>query len=279
MNRMIRLVLLTGGHSHAIRILKGLANRGIVVVAIVHEMSDNPHWPAIRSGDMMARVIALAKAGYRWVDRKALTLQILRTYRPLAERVVITGPVNSERMRADLEALEPDYILLGGIGILEEKVLKIARCGVINAHPGLLPWIRGTGVVAGALKRGIPVGGSCHWVNSGIDRGDIVSRRLVPIAGTETSLSQIERAANLLISDMMVRVVSDHLVHGERPEATAQTEKYPLCRWLSPSERAAMDDDIRKGLARRLFERWKGHCLDDELYYLPSRIDLADDLA
>jgi methionyl-tRNA formyltransferase len=273
-----RFVLLTSGHPHAIRILNGLADRGIEVVAVVHETPDNPHWAAVSSGNAMARTIALAKGSRHSADKVVRTVRVLRTFRSLARRVVVTGSLNSRRMRTDLEALAPDYILLGGIGILKRELIETARAGVVNAHPGLLPWIRGTGVVGAALQRGIPVGGSCHWVNAGIDRGAIISRRLLPISGTETSLQEVEQAANLLISDMMVCLVSNHLWRGERLEATVQTEIYPMCRWVSHHERAELDEDIRNGLAKSLFERWKSRCLDQELYYLPRDLDFVTDL-
>ena len=271
-----RIVLLTGGHPHGIRILKGLAGKQIDVTAVVHETEVNPHWAAMRAGNLGKRAVTFAKGTYRWSNKILQSRDMHRTYGPLAKRVVITGANNSPRMRADLEALEPDYILLGGIGIIKQEIIDTARRGVVNAHPGLLPWIRGTGVVGAALKRGIPVGASCHWVNSGIDCGDIISRRLLPITGAEADLREIEVAANLLISDMMVHFVSDYLVPGEQPEAAAQMRRFPICQWLAPDERAAIDNEIRSGLAKRLFEKWRDRCLDQEFYHLPAQLDLAE---
>lgn len=174
----------------------------------------------------------------------------------VAEHVSITGPVNSPQMIADLQAYHPDCLVLAGIGLLAPEVLQTAP-GVVNAHPGLLPWLRGLGVVGSAVLRGLPVGATCHYVEPGIDTGPVIERRLLAIDGSEMTLGAVERKADALCTRMLVDLYVEHLARGDRPSGTPQTSRWPLCRWLTASQRNAADEMIRAGQLRTRFNEWQ----------------------
>ena len=153
-----------------------------------------------------------------------------------------------------LTVLAPDYIVLAGMGILPASVIATAKRAVINVHPGLLPWIRGTGVVGAAILRGIPVGVTSHLVNAGIDLGDIIERRLVPLSGL-SSLSDLERRADAITVEMLADIVV-RCYGGEHLSPSAQTERHPICRWLTPPERLRVEAMIADGQAMSVFEHW-----------------------
>ena len=80
----------------------------------------------------------------------------------------------------------PDLIVLGGTRILEPRVFEIAKVGTLNAHPGLLPEVRGSASVAWAIELDQPIGCTCHFIEAGIDTGPIVSRRTIAVHRGDT---------------------------------------------------------------------------------------------
>ena len=88
---------------------------------------------------------------------------------------------NGEACRALLAQERPDLIVLGGTRILKPFVIAAARDGCLNAHPGLLPHVRGSASVAWSIHRDLPVGCTCHFIDGTIDTGPIVSRREIPV--------------------------------------------------------------------------------------------------
>ncbi|HZV00208.1 MAG TPA: formyltransferase family protein [Planctomycetota bacterium] len=267
-----RVVMLTDGNPHGLGILEGLTRRRVAIDAVVMQ-SEACFATCLEDSARLGPLRRLAALG-RYVVRRHRAASGLRPWRDNTKRIVLTGALNGARMRADLEAARPDWLVLGGIGILDASILGTARQGVLNAHPGLLPWIRGTGVVGRALERGIAVGATTHFVNAGIDLGDVIERRLVAVTGKERGLANVEEAAGRLAIDMMVDLVAGIATGAiDRPPSVRQRERFPICKWLSEEERQRMDAAVREGLAGRLFERWRVRC--DERLRLPADLDVA----
>ena len=51
----------------------------------------------------------------------------------------------------------------------------------MNSHPGLLPDCRGSASPAWSVYHDIPVGASTHFCDEGIDTGDLLLRRELPV--------------------------------------------------------------------------------------------------
>ncbi len=182
--------------------------------------------PFTRGGQNPARSVRAL------VSRPKAATHAMSEYSALSPQLLLTGTLNSERMKQDLRRLQPDFIILGGLGILHESVIRLARYGVINCHPALLPWVRGTGVVGGSIHRGIPVGCTCHYVDSGIDTGTVIERRLLPVTSSELSLSALEQAANALATVTLADVVAEQVMRGTVPVAMQQPPSSPITNGL-----------------------------------------------
>jgi methionyl-tRNA formyltransferase len=176
-------------------------------------------------------------------------------------------------MITDLQSFRPDYLLLAGIGILSPEVLQTAAVGVINAHPGLLPWLRGLGVVGRAVLQGLPVGATCHFVEPGIDTGPIIERRLLPPADCGSTLEEVERKADQLCARMLVDLCAERLACGLRPASQPQASHWPVCRWLPPAERAAADRMLQAGLPRARATEWQRFVVDSTTQRLATEIE------
>jgi methionyl-tRNA formyltransferase len=96
-----------------------------------------------------------------------------------------------------LAADPPDLLVLGGTRIIRETILDIPRIATVNAHPGLLPALRGSSSVGWALYRDLPVGASTHYVDTHIDEGDLILRRELPVRRGDTYESINGRIATL----------------------------------------------------------------------------------
>jgi methionyl-tRNA formyltransferase len=155
-----------------------------------------------------------------------------------------------------LRGLEPDYLVLGGLGILGAEALAIPRRGTFNVHPGLLPWIRGVSVIERAIERGVPVGITAHYVDPGIDTGSIIRRELIPVRPHDT-MASLRRVAYERCAQVMVELVTE-AARGRHPEATSQQGRFSYCTAMSDADCARLDASVRSGLALRLYREWLG---------------------
>lgn len=96
-----------------------------------------------------------------------------------------------------LAADPPDLLVLGGTRILRETILDVPRIATVNAHPGLLPALRGSSSVGWALYKDLPIGASAHFVDTHIDEGDLILRRELAVHPGDTYESINGRIATL----------------------------------------------------------------------------------
>ena len=97
-----------------------------------------------------------------------------------------------------LRAMQPDIIIPSGLGIIREDLLRIPKKGTLNAHMGLLPKYRGMNVLEWSLFNNDPLGITVHFMSAGIDTGDILLKRNIPIDTGDTIASL--RAKSIPIS-------------------------------------------------------------------------------
>lgn len=105
-----------------------------------------------------------------------------------------------------LIAERPDLLVLGGTRIIKSDILDIPGQAVLNAHPGLLPWLRGSASVGWALYKDFPQGATVHFIDPGIDTGDIIYREELPVYRHDTYESLNGRVAKLA-AELMVRAL------------------------------------------------------------------------
>ena len=78
-------------------------------------------------------------------------------------------------------------VLAGFMRVLKEQMLAAFPHRIINLHPSLLPKFPGVEAWAQALAAGEKVTGcTVHYVDAGIDSGEIIAQREVPIVSGDT---------------------------------------------------------------------------------------------
>ena len=93
----------------------------------------------------------------------------------------------------------PEIIVVAAFGqILTKEILDIPKYGCINIHASLLPEYRGASpiqrcIADGKEKTGITI----MQMDEGLDTGDILMQREIPIAGDETGGSLFDRLSEL----------------------------------------------------------------------------------
>ncbi|HET6230075.1 MAG TPA: formyltransferase family protein [Longimicrobiaceae bacterium] len=224
--------------------------------------------PATRAG----RMAALARTPLRWARVRVRQRAHARAAAD-AGTVIVSGTLNGERMKRDLRRLDAGVAVLARCGLVGTDVLSIPREGVVNVHPGVLPWIRGNSPVANSLIRGVPLGATAFRVDAGIDTGAIITRRLVRLHGGET-VDEVRAALYRLWVEMTADLVADAKA-GRIASSAVQEERFPLCRTVTdPAQLAAVDKAVLRGDAKALLDRWAPLC-DLSTLALPADVDAS----
>ncbi len=109
-------------------------------------------------------------------------------------------PVHDATVLSDVQALRslaPEPPVLGvsvmfGY-IFKPEVLRMFPAGIVNLHLALLPHNRGAAPNVWSIVEGTPAGVTLHWVDAGIDTGDVIGQREVRVEPTDTGASLYRR--------------------------------------------------------------------------------------
>lgn len=102
-------------------------------------------------------------------------------------RTRLEPAVETELVRMLQEAGVDLVVLAGFMRVLKAPMLEAFPGRIINLHPSLLPKFAGVEAWAQALAAGEKMTGcTVHYVDAGIDSGEIIAQRTVPILPNDT---------------------------------------------------------------------------------------------
>jgi len=106
---------------------------------------------------------------------------------------------------SEVERIAPDLIICAFYPrIFPQRLIKIPPLGCINVHPGLLPEYRGRfGIPWHILNNEKEIGITIHYLDEGIDTGDILVQRSYPIGPEETGHG-LHRRSMKLSADLLI---------------------------------------------------------------------------
>jgi folate-dependent phosphoribosylglycinamide formyltransferase PurN len=80
-----------------------------------------------------------------------------------------------------LQAHQPEVVVINGTRIIAKRVLECVEAPFINTHTGITPSYRGVHGGYWALAEGKPelAGVTVHYVDAGIDTGDVIAQALI----------------------------------------------------------------------------------------------------
>lgn len=104
----------------------------------------------------------------------------------------------------------PDlYIAVGYNRLLKDRALSIPRLGAVNFHASLLPAYRGKHPLYWALKNKEPLAGlTVHFMDPGLDTGDILYQVRVPVRENDTVAGLYSRIMDKS-TELMDRLIED----------------------------------------------------------------------
>jgi methionyl-tRNA formyltransferase len=97
-----------------------------------------------------------------------------------------------------LSKLDLDFII--GVHfpyVIPSEMLSIPREGFLNLHPGFLPYNRGWHTPSWAILEDTPIGATLHFMDEGIDTGDIIHQKQLDISPGDTAHSLYQRLMRL----------------------------------------------------------------------------------
>ncbi len=120
-----------------------------------------------------------------------------------------------QNLATELSRLKPSLIVSAGfMKILGPVVLRFFQGKIINTHPALLPNFPGGHAVRDALLAGVSeTGATIHFVDKGVDTGEVIAQAVVKVEPGDTEdvlherIKQVER-------DLLISTVSE-IVQGK----------------------------------------------------------------
>lgn len=145
---------------------------------------------AARSGDLKAEIVRVIS------DQKNATVLARAKSAGVPSQVIAMTAQRSEwdqQIFSALIDLKPDLVVSAGfMRILSAEC--VSQFKIVNSHPALLPLFPGAHAVRDALAAGAAkTGTTIHWVDSGIDTGEIIAQEEVEVTAGDTEESLHER--------------------------------------------------------------------------------------
>jgi methionyl-tRNA formyltransferase len=131
------------------------------------------------------------------------------------EDIFVHSLLTTREQLSVVESVEPDYLVSCGYRhIVPEEILRIPSGGCLNLHPAYLPYNRGANPNVWSIVDGTPAGVTLHYMDSGIDTGDIIARRTVETDFSDTGkelYGRLEDAQVELFQDVWPDVVEENV--------------------------------------------------------------------
>ena len=126
--------------------------------------------------------------------------------------------IRDEKFIVELRALQPDIIIVAAYGqILPPAILDLPRLGCLNVHTSLLPKYRGAAPIQWAIANGdTETGVTIMKMDEGLDTGDILVQRRIPIRPEDDSVTLHDRLA-CLGAELLIQTIPDYIAGKIRP--------------------------------------------------------------
>lgn len=153
------------------------------------------NWPGLQVTEYLrAQGENIVGLGIHAPDKQRLTAEIIGASGVSPERIFEGPSLRQAETVQRIREWRPGIIVGAFWGyILKPEVIEIPPSGCINMHPGYLPFNRGMNPNVWPIVEQTPAGVTIHYVDAGIDTGDVIGQRLVPVQPTDTGGSLYDR--------------------------------------------------------------------------------------
>jgi phosphoribosylglycinamide formyltransferase-1 len=95
-------------------------------------------------------------------------------------------------------------VLAGYMHLLTKPFLDRFPGAIVNVHPSLLPAFPGAHAIADAIAAGVEqTGVTVHWVDEGLDMGEVIAQEPVPVEPRETLEERIHAVEHRLLPEVV----------------------------------------------------------------------------
>jgi peptidoglycan/xylan/chitin deacetylase (PgdA/CDA1 family) len=148
--------------------------------------------------------------------------------------VVEVGNINSPKAAETLELLDVDLGIVLGTRVLKRSTFSVPRLGCINLHKGKVPEYRGQPagfweIYDGQTEAGITV----HYVDDGLDTGDVIAETLVtihPKDTPETLRTKLDRRGGELLAATAKQIADGRAARRPQLKSAHKTRTSPTRR-------------------------------------------------
>ncbi len=199
-------------------------------------------------------------------------------------RVFDGSQLQDARLLGAIRELNPDIAVSVLFGyILRPPFLRLFPRGVINLHPSYLPYNRGAYPNVWSIVEGTPAGVTLHYIDEGVDTGDIIAQRQVPVDPSDTGASlydKLEREGLALFRDTWPSIKVGNA--PRRPQQGAGTHHRTAD--VARIDRIELDEpyrarDLINVLRARTFAPYKGAYFESDGVRVYLRLEMTPEPA
>jgi methionyl-tRNA formyltransferase len=133
-------------------------------------------------------------------DAPDLKNQIIEVNKRNTKEIYTSKQLEDRETVAHLKQLQPDIIILGWWPyIIKGKLFDLPKIGWLNFHPSYLPYGKGKDPNFWAIRDGSPYGVSLHFIDKGIDTGDIVFQKKINVGWVDSGKTLYNRAVKDIV--------------------------------------------------------------------------------
>lgn len=178
-------VLVSGGGTNLQALIDRIADGSIPCAEIARIISSRPDAYALTRGEKSG-ISTMVVSAKEYPDRKERTRKLLEA----------------------LDSAKTDLVVLAGyMSILDPEVIARYRRRIINIHPSLIPKYCGSGFYGERVHQAVLAGGetvsgaTVHFVDEGVDTGEIILQRQVPVLASDDAVTL---AARVLLAEHQI---------------------------------------------------------------------------
>lgn len=175
---------------------------------------------------------------------------------------------------------ETDYFILAWWGyIIKEPIISLPKIGIINFHPSWLPYNRGKHYNFWTLVEDCPFGVSLHFVNEGIDTGDIIYQQPIDKTWEDTGKSLYEKAQKAIVLLFVENYENIRQGNYSRQKQDLSQGSYHLAKEIDQASIIYLDKsytakDLLNLLRARTFEAYPSCWFEEDGHKYEVRVQI-----
>jgi len=154
-------------------------------------------------------------------------------YSKYADKVIYVNDINNDIVVSSINNILKTNIkiILAHASLIKSKLLDNNKIFILNAHPAKLPEIRGVDVLRWSLYKQVPLGATIHFVNRGIDTGNIIEFKEFHINNDNITIASLSKEINSLSIDLLLKYTFENI---SAINCMSQREVFTFQHYLMP---------------------------------------------